>query len=296
MNEHEALVDQAVRTKRTVMLVGGIDTGKSTLARRLLEAAVAAGRPSALLDSDVGQKSVGPPATVTLKHVRSANDLAAEAFEAADALSFVGSTSPQGHLLPVVTGVAELHRKARDEGADLVVVDTSGLVAGIYGQILKYHKVELLQPDLVVGLQRGEELLPLLGVIQRFFSTEVVPLGLVPDVVPTSVERRAENRERSMARYFRGELHRFRVKPTVFMPALPPLFNLAALDRILVGLSDGAVATTGLGYLEHVSEEDVLRLISPVAAGPRALRLGSVRLEETYRAKRVDLRNLFGSE
>jgi polynucleotide 5'-hydroxyl-kinase GRC3/NOL9 len=257
---------------------------------------VAAGRPSALLDSDVGQKSVGPPATVTLKHVRSADDLAAEVFEAADALSFVGSTSPQGHLLPVVTGVAELHRKARDEGADLVVVDTSGLVAGIYGQILKYHKVELLQPDLVVGLQRGEELLPLLGVIQRFFSTEVVPLGLVPDVVPTSVERRAENRERSMARYFRGELHRFRVKPTVFMPALPPLFDLAVLDRILVGLSDGAGATTGLGYLEHVSEEDVLRLISPVAAGPRALRLGSVRLEETYRAKRVDLRNLFGSE
>jgi polynucleotide 5'-hydroxyl-kinase GRC3/NOL9 len=296
VNEHEALVDQAVRTKRTVMLVGGIDTGKSTLARRLLEAAVAAGRPSALLDSDVGQKSVGPPATVTLKHVRSADDLAAEVFEAADALSFVGSTSPQGHLLPVVTGVAELHRKARDEGADLVVVDTSGLVAGIYGQILKYHKVELLQPDLVVGLQRGEELLPLLGVIQRFFSTEVVPLGLVPDVVPTSVERRAENRERSMARYFRGELHRFRVKPTVFMPALPPLFDLAVLDRILVGLSDGAGATTGLGYLEHVSEEDVLRLISPVAAGPRALRLGSVRLEETYRAKRVDLRNLFGSE
>lgn len=296
MNEHEALVDQAVRTKRTVMLVGGIDTGKSTLARRLLEAAVAAGRPSALLDSDVGQKSVGPPATVTLKHVRSADDLGPDVFEAADALSFVGSTSPQGHLLPVVTGVAELHRKARDEGADLVVVDTSGLVAGIYGQILKYHKVELLQPDLVVGLQRGEELLPLLGVIQRFFSTEVVPLGLVPDVVPTSVERRAENRERSMARYFRGELHRFRVKPTVFMPALPPLFDLAVLDRILVGLSDGAGATTGLGYLEHVSEEDVLRLISPVAAGPRALRLGSVRLEETYRAKRVDLRNLFGSE
>jgi len=296
VNEHEALVDQAVRTKRTVMLVGGIDTGKSTLARRLLEAAVAAGRPSALIDADVGQKSVGPPATVTLKHVRSADDLVTDTFETADALSFVGSTSPQGHLLPVVTGVAELHRKARDEGADFMIVDTSGLVAGIYGQILKYHKVELLKPDLVVGLQRGEELLPLLGVIQRFFSTEVVPLGLLPDVVATSVERRAENRERAMARYFHGELHRFRVKPTVFMPALPPLFDLGELHRILVGLSDGAGVTTGLGYLEHVPEEDVLRLISPVAAGPRALRLGSVRLEETYRAKRVDLRNLFGSE
>jgi hypothetical protein len=99
-----------------------------------------------------------------------------------------------------------------------------------------------------------------------------------------------------MAAYFSGELHRFRVKPTVFMPALPPLFPLEQLHRILVGLSDGAGGTTGLGYLEHTPEEGVLRLISPVAEGPKALRLGSVRLEEGFRVRRVDLRNLFGSE
>lgn len=296
MNEHEALVDQAARTKRTVLLVGGLDTGKSTLSRQLLEAAAAAGRPAAYLDADVGQKTVGPPATISLKHVRSARDLEPEVFSVEDALSFVGSTSPEGHLLQVVTGLARLHRLAVEAGAEFVVVDSSGLVSGIYGQILKYHKVETLRPDLVVGLQRGEELLPVLGVIQRFFDTEVVPLGVHPAVVPTSVEQRAENRERSMTRYFGAELHRFRVKPTVFMPALPPLFDLAQLHRILVGLSDGAGGTTGIGFLEHAKDEGVLRLISPVAAGPKALRLGSVRLEENLRAKRVDLRNLFGSE
>ena len=296
MNEHEALVDESVRTKHTVLLVGGLDTGKSTLARDLLRAALAAGRTAAFLDADVGQKSVGPPATVSLKVLHGSEDLDPEALARADALSFVGSTSPEGHLLPVVTGVATLFEQAKQLGADFVVVDTSGLVSGIYGQILKYHKVEMLRPDLVVGLQRGEELLPLLGVIQRFFATEVVPLGVHPRVVPTTVDQRAENRELAMRRYFSGELHRFRVKPTVFMPALPPLFDPINLHRLLVGLSDGAGAYTGIGYLEHAAEEGVLRLISPVAAGPKALRLGSVRLEETYRAKRVDLRNLFGSE
>jgi polynucleotide 5'-hydroxyl-kinase GRC3/NOL9 len=295
VNEHEALVDQAARTKHTVLLVGGLDTGKSTLSRQLLQTAVAAGRPAAYLDADVGQKSVGPPATISLKHVRTARDLEPEVFAVEDALSFVGSTSPEDHLLPVVAGLAQLHRRALESGAEFVVVDSSGLVSGLDGQVLKYHKVEMLQPDLVVGLQRGEELLPLLGVIQRFFDTEVVPLGVHPGVVPSSVEQRAENRERSMARYFGTDLHRFRVKPTVFMPPLPPLFDLAQLHRLLVGLSDGAGATTGLGYLEHSEEEGVLRLISPVAAGPKALRLGSVRLEENLRAKRVDLRNLFGS-
>lgn len=296
MNEYEALVDEAVRTKHMVVLVGGLDTGKSTLSRALLRAAVAAGRPSAFLDADVGQKSVGPPATITLKQIRSLDDLDGDNSTLADALAFVGSTSPEGHLLAVLAGVASLHRRARADGADFVVLDTSGLVSGIHGQILKYHKIELLLPDLVVGLQRGEELLPLLGVIQRFFATEVVPLGVHPDVVPSTVDQRAENREDAMRRYFSGELHRFRVKPTVFMPALPPLFELANLHRILVGLSDGAGSYTGLGYLEHAPEEGVLRLISPVAAGPKALRLGSVRLEESFRARRVDLRNLFGSE
>ena len=296
MNEYEALVDEAVRTKHTVLLVGGLDTGKSTLSRSLLSAAVASGRPSAFLDADVGQKTVGPPATITLRHVRSEDDLEPDRLARADALSFVGSTSPEGHLPPVLGGVATLHRRALEEGAEFVVVDTSSLVSGIYGQILKYHKVELVRPDLVVGLQRGEELLPLLGVIQRFFSTEVIPLAVHPAVVPTTVDRRADNREQAMRRYFAGELHRFRVKPTVFMPALPPLFDLANLHRILVGLSDGAGSYTGLGYLEHAPDEGVLRLISPVAAGPKALRLGSVRLEENLRARRVDLRNVFGSE
>jgi polynucleotide 5'-kinase involved in rRNA processing len=213
-----------------------------------------------------------------------------------DAMYFVGSTSPQGQLLPLVVGAARLLRQAQDEGADFVVVDTSGLVSGVYGQLLKYHKTELLQPDFVIGLERGEEIDPLLGIIQRFFDTEVVNLQVDPDVRSVSVEERARNREAAFARYFGGQLHRWRVKPTVFMPALPALFEQSQLDRIVVGLSDGLGSTIGIGYLEWSDEEGVLRLLSPVEEGPKALKLGSVRLEEDYRVRRVDLRNLFGTD
>lgn len=296
MNEHDLLVERAVRDHRTVLLVGGLDSGKSTLAHSMLRAALEAGRPTAVLDADVGQTSVGPPATVGLKHVRSSEDLEPARMAVPDALGFVGSTSPQGHLLPLVTSLARLHMRAREEGAEFVVVDTSGMVSGIYGQLVKYHKVEMLQPDLVVGLQRGGELDPLLGVIQRFFATEVVALGVHRGVVSAGVEQRATHREAAMRDYLGGQQHRFRIKPTVFMPALPPLFDLAQLDRLLVGMSDGAGWFTGIGYLEHAAAEGVLRLISPVADAPKALRLGSVRLEESFRVRRVDLRNLFGTE
>ena len=296
MNEHDRLVDRAARDAKTVLFIGGLDAGKSTLARATAAYALHVGRTVAYLDADVSQKTVGPPATVGMKHIRSLDDLTFDRLAEADHLGFVGSTSPADHLLPLVGALARLRDRARMEGADLVIVDTGGVVGGISGQLVKYYKVDALEPDLIVGLQRGEELEPVLGVIERFFGIDTATLPIHPGVEPTSVEDRMAQRERQMSRYFAQELHRFRVKPTVFMPSLPPLFDLKELDRLMVGLSDGSGGFTGVGYLEYVPEDGGLRLISPVAEPPKALRLGSVRLEANYRAKRVDLRNLFGTE
>jgi polynucleotide 5'-kinase involved in rRNA processing len=296
MDAYDEIVGRATRARGTTMLVGGLDTGKSTLARRIARAGLDEGLTAAILDADIGQSSVGPPSTVGLKLVRQAADLEPDALARADALAFVGTTSPQGHLLPLVSGSRLLLDHARDQGADLVVVDTTGLVSGVFGQILKFQKIGLLRPDLVVGLERGEELEPLLGVVRRFYAAEVAALPVPADVVATSVERRAALREESMRRYFTEPLQRWRVKPTVFMPALPDLFDLSVLNRILVGLSDGKGLCIGIGFLEYLSEEGALRLISPVSEAPKALILGSVRLEDGYRARRVDLRNLLGSD
>jgi polynucleotide 5'-hydroxyl-kinase GRC3/NOL9 len=296
MDEHEQLVDQAARHARTVLFLGGLDAGKSTLARATAAYALRVGRTVAYLDADVAQKTVGPPATVGLKHIHGADDLTLERMADADALGFVGSTSPQDHITPLAGALQRLRDRARAEGADLLIVDTGGEVSGIRGQLVKYYKVDALEPDLVVGLQRGEELEPILGIVDRFFGVQTVSAHVHPGVVLATVEQRMEQRERAMERYFeQSTLHRFRVRPTVFMPTLPPFFELQTLDRLLVGLSDGGGGFTGLGYLEFVEEDAGLRLISPVAEPPKALRLGSVRLEG-YRAKRVDLRTLFGSE
>jgi polynucleotide 5'-hydroxyl-kinase GRC3/NOL9 len=296
MDPYDEVVERALASRGVILLVGGLDSGKSTLASRIARASIEAGLQVGFLDADVGQSTVGPPATVGLRMCRSLQDLDPASLARADRLAFVGATSPQGHLLPLVVGTRLLLDEAREQGADTVVTDTTGLVSGVYGQLLKFHKIAVLRPDLVVGLERGEELQPLLGVVRRFFAAEVLTLKVHADVVPASVEQRATNREDSMRGYFQEPLQRFRVKPTVFVPALPALFDLAVLDHLLVGLSDGKGSCIGVGYLEYLAEEGALRLISPVAEAPKALILGSVRLEDGFRARRVDLRNLFGSD
>jgi polynucleotide 5'-hydroxyl-kinase GRC3/NOL9 len=279
---HQTVVERVAQSSGVILLVGGLDTGKTTLGRAIAAAGLRNGRSVAYLDADLGQKAVGPPSTVALKMIHDEADLEPAALSRPDAIAFVGSISPQGQLLPLVVGAARLQDKAFENGADLVVVDTSGLVAGVYGQILKYHKVEMLRPDVVIGLQRGAELDPLLGIVNRFFATDVVSLPVHPDVVPTSVEERAAFREHAMRAYFAEPLQRWRIRPTVFMPTLPSLFELSQLHRVLVGLSDGKGECIGLGILEHTPDEDVLRLISSV--------------KPDFRVRKVDLRNLFGTD
>ena len=296
MEPHQAVVERIAQSSGVFMLIGGLDSGKTTLGRSLAEAALGAGQQVAYLDADIGQKTVGPPGAVGLKLIRTPEDLEPERLGRPDALYFVGATSPEGQLLPLVVGAGRLLARARELGADTIVADTSGLVSGVYGQMLKFHKVEALQPDVVIGLQRGAELDPLLGILQRFFAADVIGLPVHPEVVPTSVDERAHKREVALQAYFAEPLQRWKVKPTVFMPALPSLFEQAALDRLVVGLSDGKGDTIGLGYLEHSAGDGVLRLVSPVPDAPKALKLGSFRLEADHRVRRVDLRHLFGTD
>jgi polynucleotide 5'-kinase involved in rRNA processing len=280
-----------------VFLLGGIDTGKTTFGIDLTQRAVSAHISTAIVDADIVLSTIGPPTTVGLKLCGPGTELTREGLRAADGLGFVGSFVPKGHLLPLVTSTAKLVAAARAAGAQMIVVDTSSLVSGLYGQLLKFFKMDLLHPDFVVGFERGGELEPVIGIAQRFTPAEVLELSVAPEAAVRSVEERMAFREEQFAAYFAGGTSRWRVKPTVFMPTLPPEFDLALLDSLVVGMEDGKGSCVGIGVLEHDATEDILRMVSPVTEGVRGLRLGSIRMDITGRSKGpVDLRQLFGTE
>ena len=297
MTEEQEAFDRILQSPGVVMLLGDIDTGKTTFGIELARRATAAGIPAAIVDADIVQSTIGPPTTVGLKLCAGTETLSRETLRASDGLGFVGSLVPKGHLLPLVTTTAKLVDKAREAGCRLVVVDTTGLVSGIYGQTLKFFKMDLVRPDLIVAFERGGELEPVLGIAQRFTPAEVIELAIGDQVAVRTVDERIAFREEQFAAYFATGTSRWKVKPTVFMPTLPPDFDLALLDGLVVGMEDGKGACVGIGVLEHDAGEDILRMVSPVSEGVRGLRLGSVRIDVSGRARGpVDLRHLFGSE
>lgn len=290
-NQHENLARELANAS-TVMLLGAIDTGKTTLAHRIAHHAAAHGRVVGLVDADVDNSSIGPPTCVGLRLIHEPGEL--QEVSVADGLHFVGAINPSRLVLQQVIATAAMFERAREAGADLVLIDTTGTVSGVAGETLKYHKMELCRPDRVVALQRGSEMEPLVGMLNRFFSTEIDVLPADPDTVARSPDERAARRSERLRLAFAGPLERWRVRPTVFAPTLPAGLDLERLDQLLVGVHDGNGHCLGLGRLEH--DEGTVRVLTNVGEGMKGLRLGSVRIDlESYETKPVSLREvMFG--
>jgi polynucleotide 5'-kinase involved in rRNA processing len=285
--QHEALARQAASPGVT-MLIGGLDTGKTTVAIDAVRYALAAGHQPVLVDADIGISTVGPPACVGLKVFESESDL--ESVHKPDALHFVGAITSSRLVLQQVVATAVMVERARALG-DVIVVDTTAVASGVSGETLKYHKAELCRPNLVIALQRGEEMEPVVGMLRRFLDLEVVTAPTDPGLTPLGPDDRAKMRTKAFATALEPPLDRWKVRPTVFAPTLPVGLNLGRLDKVLVGVQDSSGGCLGLGILQV--EDDTLRVMTNVGEGMTGLRLGSIRVDpDTFEGSAINLREL----
>lgn len=285
--QHEALAKRAAAPGVT-MLIGGLDTGKTTVAIDAVRFALAAGHQPVLVDADVGISTVGPPACVGIKVFEDEGDL--ESIEEPDGLHFVGTITSSRLVLQQVVATAVMVERARHLG-DVIVVDTTAVASGVSGETLKYHKAELCRPDRVIALQRGEEMEPVVGMLRRFLDLEVVTAPTDPGLVSLGPDERAHRRIEAFARALRPPLERWKVRPTVFAPTLPVGLNLGRLDKVLVGVQNATGGCLGLGVLQV--EDETLRVMTNVGEGMTGLRLGSIRVDpNTYEGSVISLREL----
>ena len=227
-------------------LLGISDSGKTTLARWLLRALTAAGRRAALLDGDIGQSTIGPPATAGLAL---ASPGLADATLYPAALRFIGAVSPADQMLPLAAALKGLADKASAMGAEVRLVDSTGLVLGPLGRRLKFHKIDLLAPRHLVALQKDDEVEPIL----RLFEGRA---GMVIHRLPVSPH--AAVRSQQVRRLYRAE--RF----SECFRASDPL-ELSLSDVAVQGSWLAGGTGLGLSELRGLSNE----LGTPVLAGER---------------------------
>ncbi len=190
-----------------VMLLGASDSGKTTLCRILAEPWRIAGRTVGLVDGDIGQSSIGQPTTVGLTMFPPTAPLS----PVSRPLYFVGATSPPGHFLSHILGTQSLVQSAIHRGAEIVLVDTTGLITGAMAASLKWHKFQAIRPQHVLALQRQGELEPILHLVEGQTDCEIHRLPVSGMADRRSPAARRAYREERFREYFapasRHDLH-----------------------------------------------------------------------------------------
>ena len=180
------------------MVIGHVDTGKSTFCRHLASAAQKKGLRVGLVDADVGQSWIGPPATIGMKIVK--DEPGPALFP--DSFYFVGSVSPAGRLPQMAVGVKRMTEAAISAKAGLIIIDTTGLVDGGIGRALKSSKIDLARPDHIVCFQRASELETLIKGIELNNRCRIHRLEPSRSVKKKSQNSRKAYRQRQFERYF----------------------------------------------------------------------------------------------
>jgi len=195
-SEWEDVIPKIESKGGTVLLLGAPDTGKSTFVRFLIDRWTRQGITVGIVDGDVGQSMLGPPTTVGLGMCREPSE------PELISMRFVGSTSPYGHMLATVIAIKKLVDKAIKLGAEITLVNTTGLVHGDLARRLKSQKIELINPEHILALQRNNEIEHLLAPYQKEGRIVLHRLPVSRTVRTKSVQERRAFREKLFRKYF----------------------------------------------------------------------------------------------
>jgi polynucleotide 5'-hydroxyl-kinase GRC3/NOL9 len=270
----EAIQDILSGGVQRVVVLGPPDAGKSSFCRALLCEAIRIEQAVVLIDADVGQKTVGPPAAVTLAHADRSRTLAG--------LAFVGTTDPVRGLSRIVAGTRRLLLEA---GVSPVIVNTGGLLAGA-GRRLKAAKLAAVRPELIVTLGADPNLDTILD---RHPVFPVIRLASSPQARRKTSAHRRRAREEAFRRYFQNA--------SVWHLDASGIQGADIPERLLVGFADDSGRDLAMGILLGLQrEQHRLDLFGPDLVGTAISVIpGMLRLDENFRdfpANEALLRNL----
>ena len=190
-----------LKSRGAVLVLGATDTGKSICTLLFTNFWTKHGRKVGIVDVDMGQSDLGPPTTMGMalinKPAKSSKEFSA------DTLYFIGSTSPLNYFLSTICGAKKLIDEAKKKGAEIAIVDTTGLVKGVPGRTLKEYMIDIVSPSHIIALQRRDELEHILKNINLTDGIIIHRLSPCTEIRRKTYFQRREAREEKFRKYFK---------------------------------------------------------------------------------------------
>jgi len=251
------------------IVIGDIDTGKSTFCTYLANLTVRSGMDIWVLDADIGQSDIGPPTTISLglanEYLTNLSSIKA------DMMFFVGSTSPSSVTDKVIFGIRKLASYASPPP---LVINTDGWVADDQAASYKVKMINELAPDIVVGIERAHEIDTILDSVNAM-SIRIQP----PDFIkPRSREQRKRIRENSYRRFLTDA-------KTVTLPVnmvKTSGTHLQNYENLILGLLDRDEFLLSIGILKEIdNKRRTAKIYSPEVTELASVEIGAVRISES---------------
>ena len=269
------------------LILGAADTGKTTLAVALAKCAASRG-PVGIIDADIGQSHIGPPTTVgwafvdsrqvdfrvktSLFSQTSGTFASCYGFSrlTVGGISFVGDVTPVGHLLQLTAAIVQCVRQV-SEAAKLTIIDTPGFIRGPAAAALWWTVQRILQPQLILAVQRNKELGDVLAGLQ-FHDLQLELIKSAPQIPVKSPQQRRRYRQSQFSNYFRDScLYNISLSDIAVQTGRAPprggaSRNLSreSLVSRLIGLRDKKGTDIAIGVItDWQNEKDIVIIRAP---------------------------------
>ena len=262
-----------------VVIIGDVDSGKSSLCTFLTNESIKEGLKVAVIDADVGQADMGPPTTIGSSQ---AEEPILELQELnAQTSFFIGDTSPSSVPKKLVHSLVRLKEDLVGRN-DIVIVNTDGWIGDTPAIRYKLRLLTEAKPNVVLGLARGRELDPILDMVT---STSVRLESSAFAKIRTREDRK-HAREAGYQRFLDGSKPlRMRLEDVRVRMFDQPEQTLFAGGRSFSGRIAGLLGTDNvliaIGRVKKISG-GVAIVEAQTKEMPSVLELGSVVLSSKY--------------
>lgn len=215
LNVHTVLEARRVKAKAEkgygpkVLIVGGVDVGKSSLSRILLSYSARVGSVPTYVDLDVGQNGITVPGMLAAVHVNRPFDIEHGVSKLSPLSFFFGHVTP-GKNVPLYKKQMDLmsaelsrHFASKPEArAGGMIINTCGWTDG-EGYDLILHAIRTFRVDVVLVLDH-ERLYADIKSTQFDHPVECLKLRKSGGVVPRDPDVRRADRQQAIRDYFHG--------------------------------------------------------------------------------------------
>lgn len=194
------VVQELLSQDGTIVILGMTDSGKTSLIKLLTYFFVKRNRKIGIIDLDIGQSTLGPPATIGMsivdkKRLKDGNI-------PVDLMFFMGMISPARCIDRFLDKAYKLHTASKRKTIDTLLVDTTGLVTGSFGIFLKSSLIKRINPAALIALQFVQELEPILSQFEPNPSIQIYRIKPCQNLIQRDWGDRKQRRKKQFYHYF----------------------------------------------------------------------------------------------